>query len=188
MNRALSTKQIAYVAMGVALTAVCAWISVPSLLPTMVPFTLQNFAVCLVPAVFGWRIGLWTVSTYILLGAVGAPVFSGFRGGVAVLLGTTGGYIVGFVATVIVVGLAAERLGRKPLMLMLSMAVGILMEYALGTAWYIIVYTKNSGAVSVMTAIGWCVAPYLIPDMIKIVLAACLSGRLYPLFRIGGKV
>ena len=74
--------------MGAALITLCAWISVP----TTIPFTLQTFAICLVAALFGLRTGFWTVAVYLLLGAVGAPVFAGFRGGIAALLGTTGGY------------------------------------------------------------------------------------------------
>ena len=96
MKKQLSAREIAYIGLGAALIAVCAWISIPLPQP-MVPFTLQTFAVCLVCAVFGRKLGLWTVVVYILLGAVGVPVFSGFRGGVGVLLGTTGGYIIGFV-------------------------------------------------------------------------------------------
>ena len=102
MNNKLTTRDIAIVAMGAAFIAICSWISVPM----TIPVTMQTFAVCLVTALFGLRRGLWTVACYILLGAVGVPVFSGFMGGIAVLLGTTGGYIVGFLFTALIVGLA----------------------------------------------------------------------------------
>ena len=81
----MRTKNLAFIAMGAALIAVCSWISVPALLPTGVPFTLQTFAVCLLAALFGWRLGLVTVGVYLLLGAVGLPVFAGFKGGVGAL-------------------------------------------------------------------------------------------------------
>ncbi len=173
----LTTKDIAYAAMGVALITVCSWISIPA----TVPFTLQTFAVCLVTALFGLRLGLWTVACYILLGLVGAPVFSGFKGGFGALLGTTGGYIVGFLFTALVVGLAVDRLGRKVPVLILSMVAGILLCYTFGTAWFVIVYTKSKEAITVGTALAWCVIPYLIPDAVKIVLATFLTGRLIPL-------
>ena len=173
----LTVREIAYIAMGAALIAVCSWISIPM----TIPVTLQTFAVCLVTAVFGLRMGLWTVLIYILLGAVGVPVFSGFSGGIGILLGTTGGYIVGFLFTALAVGLAVHRWGRRVPVLAASMAVGILLCYAFGTAWFMIVYTKNSGAIGLMTALGWCVFPYLIPDAVKIVLATVLTGRLAPL-------
>ena len=185
MKEKWKIKELAYVAMGIALTAVCSWISVPAFLPTMVPFTLQTFAVCLVTALLGLRLGFWTVLGYILLGLVGVPVFSGFRGGLGVLLGTTGGYIVGFLFTALAVGLAVDKLGRKLPVLILSMVVGILLCYTFGTVWFVIVYTRSSGAIGVGTALAWCVVPYLIPDGVKIALAAILTGRLHGIVQKG---
>lgn len=176
MNRSLTTRDISTVAMGVALIAVCSWISVPM----TIPFTMQTFAVCLVTALFGLKRGVWTVVCYILLGAVGAPVFSGFKGGVGALLGTTGGYIIGFLFTAFIVGLAVEKLGRSLPVLIGSMVVGILVCYAFGTAWFMFVYARKTGPIGLGTALGWCVLPYLLPDAVKIALASILTGRLYP--------
>lgn len=185
MEKGMTAKDIAGTAMGVALISVCSWISVPSLLPTMVPFTMQTFAICLVTALFGLRLGILAVGCYILLGAVGAPVFAEFSGGLAALLGTTGGYIVGFLFTALAVGIAVDTLGRKTPVLIIAMAIGILLCYTFGTAWFVIVYTKNSGAIGVATALAWCVVPYLIPDTIKLALATILTKRLYPLLSKG---
>ncbi len=180
MNKSrLTTRDIATVAMGVALIAVCSWLSVPM----TVPFTLQTFAVCLVTAVFGLRPGLWTVACYLLLGAVGAPVFAGFSGGLSALLGPTGGYLMGFLFTALTVGLAVDRWGRRLPVLILSMALGILLCYTFGTAWFMFVYSRTSGPIGVGTALAWCVLPYLIPDAVKIALAAFLTGRLTPILR-----
>ena len=175
-------RALAAVAMGAALLAVCAWLAVP----TAIPFTLQTFGVCLVAALFGLRSGLWTVAVYLLLGAVGAPVFSGFRGGLGALLGATGGYLLGFLLTAAVVGAAAERFGRRLPVLLASMALGVLLCYAFGTAWFVLVYSRGSGAVGVGTALSWCVLPYLLPDAAKIALAAVLTRRLYPVLNRGG--
>ena len=177
MNSKFTTRDLATIAMGVALITVCSWISVPM----TVPFTMQTFAVCLVTALFGLRRGMWTVACYILLSAVGAPVFSGFKGGLGALLGTTGGYIIGFLFTALIVGLAVEKLGRRPWVLVVSMALGILVCYAFGTAWFMYVYARKTGPIGLGTALGWCVIPYLLPDAVKIALASALVGRLYPL-------
>lgn len=176
-KRAFSAREVAYVALGTALMAVCAWISVPSVL-SLVPFTLQTFAVCLAAALFGARLGVWSVVCYILLGLAGAPVFSGFRGGAAALLGPTGGYIAGFVLTAAVVGFAADRWGSRVLPLAGAMVLGVALCYAFGTAWFVYVYSRRSGPIGVAAALGMCVAPYLIPDGIKIALATVLAGRL----------
>ena len=173
----LSVKEMTCIALGTALITVCSWISVP----LTIPVTLQTFAICLVTALLGLRPGLWALLSYILLGAAGVPVFSGFRGGFGVLLGVTGGYIVGFVFTVLTVGLTVKRFGRALPALILSMAAGILLCYAFGTAWFMAVCTRGGNAVTLGGTLGMCVVPYLIPDGIKIVLAAALVKRLWPI-------
>lgn len=185
MKRSLPVRDMALAAMGAALIAVCSWTSLPALLPTGVPFTLQTFAVCLLSALFGWKLGLLTVAVYLLLGAVGLPVFAGFKGGLGALLGVTGGYLLGFLFTALFAGLAADKLGRKLPSLLGGMVLGLLLCYAFGTAWFVLLYAKNTGPVSVGTALAWCVLPYLLPDGLKLVLAALLTMRLYPLLMKG---
>ncbi len=185
MKQRFPARDLALAAMGAALISICSWISVPALLPTGVPFTLQTFAICLLAALFGWKLGLWTVGCYLLLGAVGLPVFAGFKGGVGALLGVTGGYLVGFLFIVLFTGLAADRLGRTLPRLLGGMVLGLALCYAFGTAWFVVVYAKNTGPVSAAAALGWCVLPYLLPDAVKLTLAALLTGRLYPLLQKG---
>lgn len=172
----LSVREMTCVALSVALITVCSWISVP----LTIPVTLQTFAVCLVTALLGLKMGLWAVLSYILLAAVGIPVLSGFRGGAGALLGVTGGYVAGFLFTALAVGFAVKRFGRSLPVLLASMAGGILLCYAFGTAWFMVVYTRGGNAVTLGGALGMCVVPYLIPDGIKIILAAVLVRRLWP--------
>lgn len=185
MKKGFRSRDLALVAMGAALTALCAWLSVPALPPASVPFTLQTFAVCLIPALLGLRLGLWSVLCYLLLGAAGLPVFAGFQAGPGALLGVTGGYLLGFVFTALTVGLAADRFGRKLRVLLPAMALGLLLCYAFGTAWFTLVYTRGGGAMSVGAALSLCVLPYLLPDAVKLTLAALLAKRLYPLLKKG---
>ena len=177
MNTKLTAQDTALIATGAALIAMCSWISVPM----TIPFTMQTFAVCLVSALLGLRRGMWAVVCYLLLGAAGVPVFAGFTGGVGILLGTTGGYLVGFLFTALIVGLAVDKLGRSLPVLIGSMAVGILVCYAIGTVWFMLVYARRTGFISLGTALSWCVLPYLLPDAVKIALASALVYRLYPL-------
>lgn len=169
-----STRDLCFCAIGAALIAVCAWISIPA----DVPFTLQTFAIFAVCGLLGGRRGTVSVLVYLLLGAVGAPVFAGFRGGFASLLGTTGGYLVGFVLLTLIIAFAQARWGQGQWVFVLSAAVGLLVCYAFGTAWYLVVYARTKGAISLATALGWCVVPFLIPDAVKIALAVLLRGRL----------
>lgn len=160
-----------YIAMGAALIAVGAWLQVP-MVPPLVPFTMQTFAVFTVVLTLGWRRGLAATAVYILLGAVGVPVFAGFRGGVGVLLGSTGGYTLGFAALCAVYGLFPRRLR------LLGCGAGLLACYAFGTVWFYIVYLRTTGPVGISTVLLWCVVPYLLPDLCKMVLAYFLAGRL----------
>ena len=172
-----TTREAAYIAMGAALIAVCSWVSIP----TAIPFTMQTFAVCLLAALFGWKLGLVTVGVWLLLGAVGLPVFAGFKGGLGALLGVTGGYLLGFVFTALLTGLFADRLGRKLPALLGGMVLGLVLCYAFGTAWFLLLYARSTGPLSLGTALAWCVLPYLLPDGLKLALAALLTKRLYPI-------
>ena len=161
------------IALFAAIIAVCSWIQIPM----TVPFTMQTFAVFCALATLGGKGGTISVLIYIVLGAVGVPVFAGFTGGVGVLFGTTGGYIIGFLFTGLLYWLITHFLGEKLPVMILALVLGLAVCYAFGTAWFMIVYAKNSGSVGLMTALGWCVFPFIIPDLIKIALAYVLSGK-----------
>lgn len=168
------TLDIVYIGIFTALIAVCSWISVP----TTVPFTLQTLGVFTATGLLGGRRGTLSVLAYILLGAVGVPVFAGFAGGPGVILGTTGGYIAGFLLSALLMWGLEKVFGRGRIALAASMAAGLLVCYVFGTAWFMIVYTNQSGAVGLTTVLGWCVFPFVIPDLIKIAAALFLTGRL----------
>ena len=118
------TRDLTMIALMAALTAVCAWITIPF---SLVPFTLQTFAVFTALALLGGRRGTASIVLYLCLGLVGLPVFSGFSGGVGALLGPSGGYLLGFVGTGLVywaiTAKLGERLGAKIAGLVLGLAV-----------------------------------------------------------------
>lgn len=174
------TYDVVYVGVFAVLIAICSWISIP----TLVPFTLQTFAVFLTTGVLGGKRGTMAVLVYVLLGAIGIPVFAGFTGGIGIILNNTGGYIIGFIFSALVMWLLEHLLGRKLWAQAVSMILGLLVCYAFGTAWFMMVYTKDAGAVGLATVLGWCVIPFVIPDLVKIALALFLSGRLSKVIRI----
>ena len=181
----MSTKtkiyDVAFIALFAAVMAVCSWISVPA----TVPFTLQTFGVFLAVGTLGGKRGSLAVLTYLLLGAVGAPVFAGFSGGIGCILGSTGGYIVGFLFSALVMWAMEHFFGKSRWVLAISMVIGLLVCYAFGTAWFMIVYANNTGAIGLWTALSWCVFPYIIPDAVKIVLALVLCKRLAKACKLG---
>jgi biotin transport system substrate-specific component len=160
-------------AVGAALTAVCSWISIPS----TVPFTLQTFAVFCVLSLLGGKRGTVSIIIYILLGAVGMPVFAGFTGGIGILLGTTGGYIIGFILMGLLFWLAEHFFGDALPVRIVSMLAGLLVCYAFGTGWFLWVYARQSGAIGIGTALSWCVLPFILPDLAKMALAVGIAGR-----------
>lgn len=170
----MRTIDLVYIALFAGLIAICSWISIPA----TVPFTLQTFGVFMAVGLLGGKRGSLAVLVYILLGAIGLPVFSGFTGGLGILFNTTGGYIIGFYFSALAMWGIETLFGRKPVVQILSMIVGLIICYALGTIWFMAVYLRSTGPVSVGTVLAWCVIPFIIPDLLKIVLAYVLSGRL----------
>lgn len=159
--------------MAVAM-CVCSWISVP----TPVPFTMQTFAVFTALLLLGGRLGLISVAVYVLLGAVGLPVFSGFTGGIGRLIGPTGGYILGFFIMALVYWPLERRCEGSRLKKALSLVPGLALCYAFGTIWYVQVYARSGGAIFFGGALMACVVPFIIPDAIKLALAVWVAGTL----------
>ncbi len=173
----IKTLDMVYIAISAALIAVCSWISIP----TTVPFTLQTFAVFFVLLALGGRRGTIATVIYVLLGAVGLPVFAGFKGGIGALLGNTGGYILGFILMGLIYMLITKIMGEKTAVTIIALVIGLAVCYAFGTAWFMYVYMRDTGAVGVMTVLSWCVIPFLLPDLLKMALAFVISKRVRPM-------
>jgi biotin transport system substrate-specific component len=168
MKKSFSIRDMIYISLMAVVIALCSWLSVPS----AVPFTMQTFAVFCALLLLGGRRGFLAVGLYILLGAFSLPVFSGFRGGIGVLLGPTGGYILGFLLAALLYWLLEGKLGS-----LLLLILGLLLCYLFGTLWFVYVYTSGGREIGFGAALMLCVVPYLIPDGIKLLLAFVLTRR-----------
>ena len=168
------TYDMAYIGLFVGLMAVCSWISIP----TAIPFTLQTFAVFLAVTILGGKRGTLAIVVYLLLGMVGVPVFAGFSAGPGVLFGTTGGYLIGFIFSGLLMWLMERIADRKLWVQMLSMLLGMVTYYIVGTVWFMVVYGNTNGSVSLLTALGWCVFPFVVPDLVKAALALSFGNAL----------
>ena len=169
----MKAKNMALCGLFTAVLAVCAWISIPVGDSVI---TLQTFGIFLTLGLLGGKRGSITVLVYLLLGAVGVPVFSAFRGGPGALLGTTGGYIFGFMLTSLVYWLLTF-FKDTPLVRLMAMVLGLLLCYSCGSWWYMTRYLSG-GTVTLGLVLLKCVVPYLIPDAVKLALAWLLTGRL----------
>ncbi|MGN0678542.1 MAG: biotin transporter BioY [Oscillospiraceae bacterium] len=166
-----SLKSMVATAIFAALICVAAPISIP--LPGLIPISLSTFVVYLAGAMLGAKRGALAVTVYVLLGAVGVPVFSGYSGGFGILFGVTGGYIIGYIPMALIGGLFADMQSKKHWTIPVGMVLGTVVLYVFGTAWYMIFTGKNLAA-----ALAGCVVPFLAFDAIKIVLATTISAPL----------
>ena len=174
---------LATVVVGTLLLTLAAKTNVPT---WPVPVTLQSFAVAVLAAAFGWRIGVATVVAYLIEGAAGLPVFA-TGGGLAYLIGPTGGFLIGFVAMAYVIGRAAD-LGAsgRVLMLTLAMLIGDSLLLVLGFAWLLALggnaaWLDQSNIVG--SAFAKAIQPFIVWDALKMVFAALTVSGLWTLFK-----
>lgn len=163
-----------YIGLFVALLTVCSWISIPM----TVPVTLQTFAVFVCIALLGTKRALCVIGVYLLLGAVGVPVYANFGAGIGYLSGSTGGYMLGFFAASLVTGGMIGIFGKKRGFLFFAMLAGLLTCYLFGTLWFYYVYLRGTSDMNITAVLSVCVFPYVIPDLLKIWLAVLADSRL----------
>ena len=159
-------KRAALVALGVAALTIAAKIRVPF---WPVPITMQTFAVLGIGAAYGLRLGLFTVLAYLAVGAAGVAVFTGEGAGLAYMLGSTGGYLLGFVLAAALLGWAARQgWDRSVPRMALAMLGGSALIYAPGLLWLGTVHGFDQ------PILAWGLWPFLPGDALKLALAALL--------------
>lgn len=169
-----NTKNLILISFLAALTGILSQIALP--LPfTPVPVNLATLGVCLSGVLLGSKNGALSQIVYILLGILGIPVFSNFSSGIGILVGPTGGYILGYVVAAFAIGLLTKQGLTKMPNYLISMTLGIILCYILGTIWFMII-TKNT----LYQSLIMCVLPFIPGDILKIVLASLLSVKLRP--------
>jgi biotin transport system substrate-specific component len=187
---ALRLKQAALVVLGVAAMALAAKIKI-AVPPSPVPVNLGTFAMLTIGAAYGARLGLVTIVGYMIIGALGFDVFassSATANGVSYMMGSTGGYLAGYVLAVLSLGLLARRGWDKSVVLMaLAMLIGNVILYVPGLAW-LAQWISASGKLDVATygslwdqTMAWGITPYLIGDAMKLALAALIVPGLWKL-------
>lgn len=169
----MKTRDMAYIALMAVLISVCSWLSVPS----VIPFTMQTFGVFAALLLLGGKRGSIAVALYILMGAVGLPVFSNFTGGVGKLMGPSGGYIFGFLLTALCYWVMTALLGDRLWIKILALTAGLVLCYTFGTLWFVEVYSRSE-PIGIMSALSMCVFPFMVPDAIKMALALAVEKLL----------
>lgn len=176
----LTTKDLILCAVFASVTSVLAQISIP--LPfTAIPLTMQVFAVALSGVVLGSKKGFISQLIYILMGAIGVPVFAQMRGGISVVLGPTGGFLLVFPIMALIIGYFSEKF-KKPIYIMFGMIIGLTLDYLGGTLIFMII-TKSSFIQGIMA----CVVPFIVLDLVKIAMATVIGVSVKQRVKIGAK-
>ena len=154
-KKGFSLRDMVLCALFAAILAVSAWLTVPG----EVPFTLQTFGVFAALGLLGGKRGTIAIALYLVLG-------------------TTGGYIFGFLLSGLLYWALTALLGNRGWVRLLAMVLGLLLCYAAGTGWFLLVYLQKTGPISLGVVLAKCVVPFLLPDAVKLILAWLLSHRL----------
>jgi len=165
-SRKLSTRELCYIAIFTAIIAVCAQIAIPQ--PGGVPFTLQAWAVALAGLILGPKKGALAALIYVLLGAIGAPVFVGFTGGFGIIMRPSGGFILSFPIMAWLAGLGGKKDGFA--WVMLGLVAGIVFNFAAGLLWFHWVTELSLGV-----SFGYAVVPFILPTVVKAVALPVVS-------------
>lgn len=156
----MKIKDLTRIALFVAIITICSYLIVPF----TVPFTLQTLGVFLAVLVLGKNKGSLAILIYLFLGICGVPVFSGMRGGITAFLSPAGGYLVSFLLSGYITGFIFEKTEKA----FLSCLAGLVVCYTGAYLWYIFLYTAKGAFLTV-------VVPFIIPDILKISIAAYIS-------------
>lgn len=168
----LSTRQLVLIALMTAITCIFAPLSIP--IPVSpVPISLTNLVLLISVYILGWEYATFSFLIYLLLGAVGLPVFSGFAGGLGKLAGPTGGYLIGFIFMTIIAGLFVDHFPNNRILIIIGMVLATAVTYAFGTAW--LAFQMNQTFIAALS-IG--VIPYLPGDTVKIIIAVIVGPLL----------
>lgn len=169
-DKLFTVRGMVYMAIFAAIICIAAPVSVQI---GPIPITLATFAIYLAGAILGGKRGMIAVIVYIMLGAVGLPVFSNFNGGFTALLGPTGGYIIGYIPLVLLTGIFSDMNSKKHWTMIIGMLLGTVALYTFGTAWFMIMTGSSLGR-----ALALCALPFIPGDALKI---ACVSAIAIPL-------
>ena len=170
VGRTASDRRIKFMVTAAIMTAVLCVLGPLSLPIGPVPISLTNLVIYLMLYILDWKRGTAAYLLYLLIGLVGLPVFSGFTGGAAKLVGPTGGYLIGFIPMTILIGLFVDRFAQKRILCIIVMEAATWIAYLLGTAWLAV-----SAHMTFAAALAAGVIPFIAEDLAKMILAALLG-------------
>lgn len=171
--KSIKVRDITVVALFVALISLCSFMTVYF---GAIPLTLQLLGVFCAVNILEAKRSFAAVVCYLLLGAVGLPIFNGFTGGLGNLFGATGGFLLSFPLVSLAVGLIC-RFKKNFMTFVLGNFVGVIVCHFCGVLWYWLIFLKDLSFDGLLSSVITCSLPFLLPDIIKVIAAAFLSDR-----------
>ena len=168
--RESSTIKYTMCALFVAFISICSQIAIHI---GPIPISMSLLAIFMAGLILGMKYGTLSVIVYILLGITGIPVFAGAKGGFAVILGPTGGFLIGYILCTFIVGFVAERFNNKKIYIVIGMVISVVVCYIPGVLWYCFI-TGNTFEMSLKL----CVIPFIPGDVIKIIISLILYSKI----------
>lgn len=171
----IKTLELVLCALFAALSAILSQLSIPI---GPVPINLTHVSIFVAAGLLGAKYGAVSQILFVLMGASGVPVFSGFNGGIGIVLGPRGGFIIGYIGCAFVTGLIIDHFGKSIKALTAAMYAGWIVTYTLGVSWYM--YITHTGFIAALLV---CVLPFLAGDIPKTILSSMLVNRLHPVLQ-----
>lgn len=168
----INIKEITMIGLCAAILSILSQISIP--LPSGVPISFQPFAVVLISVILNKKIGTLAVLTYLLIGAIGMPVYSNFHSGFSYILGPTGGFLIGFLFMAFIIGLFSRS--KSKLIVFIGAYIGLALDYLIG-----IIQLAFVLKVSIPEALVIGCYPYIVKDLILIAVAVIIALRIKPI-------
>ena len=173
MNKKI--KDIVITSICVVLLAVSAWIKIP----LIIPISLQNLVLFIILGVFGFKISIITIIVYIFSGLIGIPVFSSGVSSLSGLLGITGGYLISFIIYPFIFYLLQNlHFKNNNIKLFIIFLILTVITYLIGSLWYYVLYINNNEFVLFTEVLSLTIFPYILPDIIKILISILVINRI----------
>ena len=166
-------RSMAMIAMCTSVIIISSWIAIPF----AVNVTMQLAAIFIVSLLFELKISISAVCLYILVGLCGLPVFSGYNSGLSALLGPSGGFILSFLFIPPIIAIFKKTKNSIKAMSVFAMLLCLIVCYFAGTLWYWKIYANNAN-IRLLDAFTVCVLPFIVPDLLKILLSSIISSKM----------
>lgn len=164
---------VANLAIGTALLIICSVIAIPS----VIPFTLQSFAIFFLILTLGEKKATFCMLCHVFMGLIGLPVFANFNSGIAAIIGPSGGFIIGLFLIPLCYFILSRicKWGGKARIIYL--AVGLFFTYLFAAFYYYVLFLNHTGFAGIITSLMQCVVPFILPDILKLLLSYFLFER-----------